>query len=79
VPASIKANLIVWGLFYVLGWGYQAIVPKLSFPSQESADVLARIAPHLPVVMIYVANVAAQIVVFTIIARHLKRIGRALA
>lgn len=79
VPVSVKANLIVWVLFYVLGWGYQAIVPKLSFPSQESADLFVRIAPQMPAVMIYVANVLVLILVFIMIAGHLKRIGRAVA
>ncbi|MGH8248745.1 MAG: hypothetical protein ACREUU_20230 [Gammaproteobacteria bacterium] len=79
VPASIKANLIVWVLFYVLGWGYQAMVPKLSFPSKESADLFAQVAPYMPSVMIYVANVAVLILMFTMIARHLQRIGRGVA
>jgi hypothetical protein len=79
VPASIKANIIVWGLYYLLGWGFQASVPRLSFPSKESADLFVRITPHLPAAMTYLASLGSQVVLFAIVGRHLKRIRRAVS
>ena len=76
VPASIKANVLVWAAYYLLSWGFQASVPNLSFPSKESADLFVSIAPYLPAAMTYLANICSQIVVFSIIAGHLKRISR---
>jgi hypothetical protein len=76
VPASIKANIVVWGAYYVLGWGFRWSVQRLSFPSEESADLFASIAHRLPVAMTYLANVASQVGVFWIIARHLRRISQ---
>lgn len=75
VPTSIRANIVVWPLFYALGWSYQAMVPRLSFPSKESADLFVRLAPYVPAVAIFVSNIAVLILVFVLIARHLKRIS----
>lgn len=76
VPASIKANIIVWVLYYLLGWGFQASLPRLSFPSKESADWFITISSYLPSAMTYLASISSQVVLFAIVARHLKRICR---
>lgn len=77
VPAFIKAHLFVWSSYYVLGMGFRAAVPRLSFPSKESADLLLEVSAYLPVVMTYLAVVGTQLVLFTIVANNLKRMRSA--
>lgn len=74
VPASIKAYVFVWGLYYALGWGFRALVSELSFPTQPNADQFIEAIRYLPVAMTYLAAVASQLVLFLIITYHLKRI-----
>jgi len=74
VPASIKAHVFVWGLYYVLSWGFRALVPEFSFPTQAGADQFIEVTRYLPVATTYLAAVASQLVLFLIIAHHLKRI-----
>jgi hypothetical protein len=74
VPASIKAQVFVWGAYYVLGWGFRTLLPEISFSTQVRADQFIEITRYLPVVMTYLATVASQLVLFLIIAHDLKRI-----
>ena len=75
VPASIKAHMLVWGAYYVLAWGLRALLPELSFSTKAGADRFIEITRYLPIVMTYLAVVVSQLVLFLIIAHHLKRIS----
>jgi hypothetical protein len=79
VPASIRAHLSVWSAYYILESGYRALVPKLSFSTEATADQFIEIGHYLPVVMTYLAAIASQLVLFAIVAHHLKRIRRSRA
>lgn len=79
LPASVVAHIAVWGTYYVLAWLFQGAVPELSFSTKESAGEFLQASRYLPFAMTYLAAVATQLVIFLIVAHHLKGLRKAVS
>jgi hypothetical protein len=76
LPVSINVYIVVWGLYYLLGWWFKKAIYQLSFSSQEAADkFIGFVQQDLPWVITLVFVVLTQISIFWRIAHHMERIS----
>jgi hypothetical protein len=73
LPALLKAHIVVWGLYYLGGWAFQALIPKITFSSEVQAKRMIELIQHMPVIMTLVAAISTQVYVFLDVAHYLRK------